>query len=37
MGLGIPARSLQSLVDLREGSTTWGMETTPPCGSSGEY
>ena len=29
--------SLRSLVDLRDGSTTWGMKTTPPLGSSEEY
>ena len=27
----------QSLVDLREESSTWGMKTTPPNGSSKEY
>ncbi len=26
-----------SLVDLREESSTWGMKTTPPYGSSEEY
>ena len=41
MGLGIFAILLQfsqwSLVDLRDKSATWGMRTTPPPSSSGEF